>query len=459
MGNDSLEFYPHPDAEKTIICTEMSLGDLDRLHPSQKSYQELKILIRYAWPLILTYLLQNVLPYASVFSVAHLGTSELGAVSLGTMTANITGYAVYQGFATSLDTLCAQAYGSGNKKLVGVYVQRMVVLLWAITIPIGFIWYNSEAILSFMVPQKEVVRLAAIYLKILLLGAPGWAAFESGKRFVQSQGIFTASLYVLLFVAPLSCFLQWYLVWGLDWGFVGAPVALAITNNLLPVGLVIYIWFIDGKQCWQGLSRSVFENWGPMIRLAVPGFFMVEAELLAFEILTLQASWLGEIPLAAQGILITVATITNQIPMPWSIASATRVANLIGAESPLQAKRAAKTAVLGAVFIGCCNTITLVAARNIIPALFTDNKEVSSLASKVFIMMASLQLVDALADCCNGLLRGIGRQEVGGYVALGSFSLVRTCPLCRSGIREPSMLTAQHRSAYRYHISFHSLCH
>lgn len=91
--------------------------------------RESKVLTRYSAPLILTFLLQYSLTAASIFAVGHLGTIELGAVSLASMTANITGYAIYQGLATSLDTLCAQAYGSGRKKLVGLQMQRMVCSL------------------------------------------------------------------------------------------------------------------------------------------------------------------------------------------------------------------------------------------------------------------------------------------------------------------------------------------
>lgn len=88
--------------------------------------RETKVLFRYSAPLILTFFLQYSLTIASIFTVGHLGTVELAAVSLASMTANITGYAIYHGLATSLDTLCAQAYGSGRKKLVGLQTQRMV---------------------------------------------------------------------------------------------------------------------------------------------------------------------------------------------------------------------------------------------------------------------------------------------------------------------------------------------
>ena len=132
------------------------------------------------------------------------------------MTANITGYAIYQGLATSLDTLCAQAYGSGKKKLVGLQMQRMIYFLWLITIPIGILWLLADNILVAIVPETDVARLAGLYLRIVLPGAPGYACFEAGKRFMQAQGLFSAALYVLLFCAPLNAFLNWFFVWVSD---------------------------------------------------------------------------------------------------------------------------------------------------------------------------------------------------------------------------------------------------
>ena len=166
--------------------------------------REAKTLWRYSSPLVVTFVLQYSLTVASIFTVGHLGKVELGAVSLASMTANITGYAIYQGLATSLDTLCAQAYGSGKKHLVGLQLQRMVYFLWALTIPIGIIWLSAEKILEMIVPEKESAQYAGLYLRILLLGAPGYACFESGKRFVQAQGLFSATTYVLLIAAPLN---------------------------------------------------------------------------------------------------------------------------------------------------------------------------------------------------------------------------------------------------------------
>lgn len=109
-----------------------------------------------------------------------------------------------------------------------------------------------------------------------------------------------------------------------------------------------------------------------MIRLALPGLVMVEAEWMAFEILTLSASWLGPIPLAAQSILINIATIMAQIALPLSITAASRVANLIGAGLPSHAMLAAKATLMGAILVGIFNTAVLMCFGNYIPLLFTD---------------------------------------------------------------------------------------
>lgn len=388
--------------------------------------REAKTLSIYSLPLMATFLLQYSLTVASIFTVGHIGTAELGAVSLASMTANITGYAVYQGLATSLDTLCAQAYGSGKRKLVGLQMQRMIYFLWAITIPIGVIWLLADKILAAIVPEPAVAELAGLYLKVVLIGAPGYAAFEAGKRYVQAQGLFSASLYVLLFTAPFNAFLNWFFVWHLKTGFVGAPMAVAIADNILPLGLWIYVRFFSkkGMSCWPGFTRQALKNWGPMVKLALPGVIMVEAEVLAFEILTFASSYFGVTVLAAQSVLATLTSITFMIPFPLSIAASTRVANLIGATLADAAKLTTKVAFFGAIIIGCLNVTLLSALKDYIPRLFTSDPDVIKLVSDILPLCAAFQLFDALAALCNGTLRGLGRQHFGGYVQLFCYYVI-----------------------------------
>lgn len=258
------------------------------------------------------------------------------------MSAAVSCLAPFQGLATSLDTLCSQAYGSGHKHLVGLQCQRMAAFLLCLSAPVAILWLFSERILIHVVPDAESARLAGLYLRVMIFAIPGIILFETGKRFLQAQGLFRATTYVLLVAAPVNIFTNWLLVWKLDWGFIGAPIAVAITESLLPVLLVLYVRLFGGSQCWGGFSKRAFANWWVMIRLALPGMIMVEAEWLAFEIMTLLASRFGTEYLAAQSVLATLSTISYQIPFPVSIAASTRIANLIGAGMVDAAKTTAR---------------------------------------------------------------------------------------------------------------------
>jgi MATE family multidrug resistance protein len=231
-------------------------------------------------------------------------------------------------------------------------------------------------------------------------------------------------MYILLLCAPLNGFLNWLFVWHLGWGFVGAPIAVAITENLLPILLFLYVRFIDGYQCWGGFDRRALKNWTPMIKLALPGLIMVLAEFLAFEVLTLSSSWLGSTDLAAQSVLGSVTGLTFQIPFPMSVAASTRIANLIGATLAVPAKTAAKVAVVAAVFVGFFNLFLLSVFRHQIASLFTPDQDVIDLVARLLPICATFQVFDALAANCNGILRGLGRQEIGGYVGLFAYYLV-----------------------------------
>lgn len=386
--------------------------------------REAKTIATYSAPLIVTFVLQYSINVCSIFTVGRIGKIELGAVSLANMSAAITCMAPFQGLATSLDTLCAQAYGSGHKHLVGLQFQRMTTFLLCMSVPIAVVWWFAEDILKHIVPEPESARLAGLYLRVMIFSIPGLIVFECGKRFTQAQGLFHATTYVLIIVAPFNIFLMWLLVWKLDYGFIGAPIAVAITENILPIVLFLYVKFIDGYQCWGGFSKRAFTNWWPMIKLALPGMVMVEAEWLAFEIMTLLASRFGAEYLAAQSVLTTLATISYQIPFPVSIASSTRTANLIGANLVDAAKITARVSCVAALLIGFFNLTIFSSLRFQLPLMFTDDPDVIEIVAHSLPVVAVTQVFDGFSAGAHGLLRGIGKQAIGGPANLIAYYVI-----------------------------------
>ena len=399
------------------------------VHTSVK--RELIYLGKASMPLTMTFLLQYSLTVASVFSVGHLGKTELGAVSLASMTANITGFALIQGLATCLDTLCAQAYGAGSHHQVGEYFQKCTLMIMVFFIPVGVLWVYSHEVLSLIVDDPKLVALSVQYLRVVLPGIPAYVMFECGKRFVQAQGIFHASTLVLAICAPINAILNYVLVWNPTFGlgFVGAPLAVTLSTWLMAFLLLLYVIFIDGSKCWGGFSYRVFQKWGVMIRLAIPGVIMVEAEFLAFEILTLASSRFGTAALAAQSVVSTTMSLFYQIPFAVGIAASTRVANFIGASLSESAKTATYVALSMSVFIAVIDCTICYNFRYAIGNAFSNDEDVIEMVAKLSPAIMFCHFWDGPGAILAGLLRGIGHQRIGGYLNLFLYYVV-ALPLC-----------------------------
>jgi MATE family multidrug resistance protein len=199
---------------------------------------ELKFLSTNSSFLVLASLLYYSVPVTGIIVAGRLGPSELGSVSLANVTSNVTGLVIFQGLATTLDTLCAQAYGSGNFALVGLHVQRMTFLLWCLSVPIAALWFNASGILSIIVPDQRVAQLAGLYLRVLILGVPGIALFETVKRYLQAQGHFAAILYTLGVAAAANIFISWLLVVVKPHPIV-QPTSVTTANDISAV----ILWF------------------------------------------------------------------------------------------------------------------------------------------------------------------------------------------------------------------------
>ncbi|KAI2605532.1 MATE efflux family protein [Hypoxylon sp. NC1633] len=409
----------------SFICCHVLEGDIlsDSLplesDTSGSWAAELWLLLQQSVPLIATYLLQYSYSVITTFVAGHLGADNLAAASIGITTMNIVGLASIEGMATALDTLCAQAYGSGNRLGVGLHVQRMLLLMALAIIPIGVIWTFSPWILSLFVQQKDLAEMAGSFLRVSLIGLPGYASFETGKRFLQAQGDFKAAMVVIIICVPVNALLSWLFAFKLDMGLEGAALGAAITNNLRPVLLLTYIMMPMGRwshQCWGGFSRDALCNWGPMVRLSFAGFAVNLGEWSAFEMVTFSTSYLSSNHLAAQSVVATISILSWHIPFSMSVVISTRIGHLIGAGLLTMARRAAILYAIVFTIVGCVDGFIIFALRNQLPALFSEDQAVRDIASKTMLAVGVFQIIDAIICCSNGLLRGLGRQSIGAWV-------------------------------------------
>lgn len=419
-----------PDQKSKLVITSRRYDSINGIqeNPSEDCHRnkEFWIILKASLPLVTTFFLQFSLTLVSIFSVGHIGKDELAAVSLAIMTFNVS-VSIFNGMATCLDTLCAQAYGAKRYDLVGIYFQKCTCMILAAYIPMAFIWCFSSHLFALIVPDRKLAVLAEKFLRGMSLGAPGYIFFETGKRFLQAQGIFVAGQYCLFIAAPINLLLNYLLVWNKHFGIglYGAPLSTSISYWLMSLLLLCYVRFIDGKKCWDGINlQEALRGWGTMFNLALNGTAMMLSEFVAFEILTLSVSRLGTASLAAQSITSSLATLLFQIPFGISVAASTRIAYHVGAGSINMAKMASRITLNLALVVGVLSFLVVFIFRANIVRIFTTDQEVVKYAT----VSVGILGINQLFDCSNvllaGCLRGQGRQHIGSALNIFAYYVI-----------------------------------
>ncbi|KAG6902011.1 hypothetical protein C0995_005659 [Termitomyces sp. Mi166 len=330
-----------------------------------------------------------------------------------------SGWCVALGGTTALDTLGSQAFAGSTPSDLSVHFQRCVILLYFLFVPVGVLWVFIEPVLLALGQPANLSSDVQAFLRILVFGAPGYIGFESLKKYLQCQGIMSASTTVLLIVSPINVALNVWFIHGTSLGLLGSPIALSLTYWMC-FALLSLMTMMSYKHArngaWGGFRPDALLDirscWS-FLRLAIPGVLMVGTEWAAFEIVALAAGRLGELPLAAQSIIMTTDQILNTIPFGIGVAATTRVGNQIGARSVIGAKRSAHASAILSVIVGAVVMTLLLCLKDVYGHLFSHDAIVVKLVASVMPLVASFQIADGLANSCGGVLRGQGRQQLG----------------------------------------------
>ncbi|KAH8998173.1 MATE efflux family protein [Lactarius akahatsu] len=456
-----------PDEYSPLLVPRIEEDDSagnDPAHPrsSAKVYRdELRILLKYTLPVLGTHLLEYSLVVASVVSIGHLSTVALAASTLGMMTASVTGYSIIQGLSSTLDTMLPSAWTSPNPQLVGLWSQRMAVVMATFLIPISFLWFNAESILLFLHQQPDVAHLAAVYLKYASIGLPAYAFNCISRRYFQSQGLFMVPTQIILVIAPINAFLNYFLVCGpepIALGFVGAPLATAISFNLISIASIVYGIFFVPSTAWHPFSRRSFTSLGVLVKLGLGGIGQTASEWWSWELIGLAASLLGPTVLAAQSVLLVSASTAFQAPFSLSVASSVRIGNLLGERNAARAEVSAKVSMLLALFFAGVSrsraallssmwrvtdlhyhSAIFLTFRNKWGYLFNDDPSASissalpgvitslcvlgviNLVASILPLVALFQVFDGLNTVSGGILRARGKQFTGALLNLSAY--------------------------------------
>eukprot|EP00906_Rhabdomonas_costata_P034900 RCo049074 len=389
-------------------------------------WPEVRLLLRLAAPPAATYLLFYAIQVITFMAVSRLGTLATAGIALGTMTVNLTGFAMVIGLLAGMDTLCAQAFGAENFARVGHITQRGVVvcvLWWSL---ISVVWVFAQPILVLLGQDPEVASLAARHARILITGLPALIGLEAVSRFLRIQNITQPFLWVTVASLPLHILWCWLLIFRLGLGFVGGPLALTLT---FWAQLVLLLGYLAVRrphrvETWPGWSREAFRGWREYFSFAIPGVMMQTMEWASFELMALIAGNLGTAELAAHSILVTLMPVGSYCYYGLGAAASVLVGQYLGQGLHERAILTVKcTLAIGfaivAVVIGLSASL-----REILINFFAQDADVRRVLGAIFMFMWIFTPLDMTSLTCQGLIRGAGKQFYGTVgVIVGSYGV------------------------------------
>ncbi|KAG2449055.1 hypothetical protein HYH02_005804 [Chlamydomonas schloesseri] len=399
---------------------------------------ELRKLLRLAGPLIVQNLFGYLLSVVSAAFIGHLNDPvALSSAVLAGSFYNITGYSLVIGLSAGMETLCGQAFGAKNYPMLGLILQRALLICWAACLPIALFWSQADRLLTLLHQQPEIVDGATRYLHIatpaLFLSAISSCVF----RYLVTQQEVRPSTVCTIVTAALCPLYNWLFVYHLNWRLDGAAVAFVASTGTYSVLLTTYTAVRDWRRrhkpthTWPGFTWRALEGWGPYLRMAAPAAAMICMEWWIFEFVIFMSGSLGafaDVAVAVMGLSFHITSWTYMIPMSIGTAANTRVSNELGAGSADGARRAARVAIACGLCVQLCVSVFLYTGRHTVVRMFTTQPDICYHVGRIMPVLAVSCIGDGLIAVMAGVLRGSGRQSLGACLNLVGYWCVG-CPV------------------------------
>ncbi|TXG52602.1 hypothetical protein EZV62_021771 [Acer yangbiense] len=394
---------------------------------SKKALEEIKAIGKISGPTALSGLLMYSRAMISMLFLGYLGELELAGGSLSIGFANITGYSVISGLAMGMEPICGQAYGAKQWKLLGLTLQRTVLLLLSTSIPISFMWINMNRILLWCGQDKEISSVAHTFIVFSIPDLFFLSLLHPLRVYLRTQGITLPLTYCSAISVLLHVPLNFLLVVHFKMGIAGVAIAMVWTNLNLFLLLSSFVYFSGVfKDSWVSPSMDCLRGWSSLLSLAVPTCVSVCLEWWWYEFMIMLCGLLvnPKATIASMGILIQTTSLVYVFPSSLSLGVSTRIGNELGANRPAKARTCMIVSLICAVALGLMAMLFTTLMRNQWGRFFTSDEEILELTAIALPIAGLCELGNCPQTTGCGVLRGSARPTIGANINLGSFYLV-----------------------------------
>ena len=389
-----------------------------------------KRILQIAVPSIISNITVPLLGLIDVTIVGHLGAAAyIGAIAVGGMLFNII-YWIFGFLRMGTSGMTSQAYGKHDLDEVARLLLRSVGVGLLIAIILVALQYPIRKLaFTFIQTTEEVERLATLYFRICIWGAPamlglygfaGWFIGMQNSRFPM----YIAITQNIVNIAASLCFVYLFhmKVAGVAWGTLTAQYAGFL--------MALLLW----RRYYGGLKKHV--AWHEVLkREAMLRFFQVNRDIflrtLCLVIVTLfftsAGAAQGEIVLAVNTLLMQLFTLFSYIMDGFAYSGEALVGKYVGANNQPALYRTVRQLFIWGVGLSTGFTLLYFFGGKSFLGLLTNETSVIREAGNYFYWVLAIPLTGFAAFLWDGIFIGATATRQMLYsmlVASGSFFLV-----------------------------------
>ncbi|KAL8132719.1 hypothetical protein AgCh_008264 [Apium graveolens] len=392
----------------------------------EKVWIESKKLWRVAGPAIFSRVASFSMFVITQAFAGHLGDLELAAISIVTHVILAFDFGLMLGMASALETLCGQAYGAKEYRMLGIYLQRSFIVLFVVSLLLLPVFFLAAPLLKLLGQPDDVAELCGV-VSLYLIPLHFSFVFQFPlQRFLQSQLKNMVIAWVSLGALILHVLLTWLIVYKFQLGLVGTALSMNISWGIIPIVLYIYTSCGGCPLSWNGFSVEAFAGLWEFLKLSASSGVMLCLENWYYRILIVMTGNLknAKIAVDALSICMSISGWELMIPLAFFAATGVRVSNELGAGNGKGAKFATIVAVSTSTLIGLMFWLLIMIFHNELALIFSSSQEVLEAVNKLSILLAFTILLNSVQPILSGVALGSGWQSYVAYINLGCYYLI-----------------------------------
>nr|QBM79493.1 MATE63 [Rehmannia glutinosa] len=354
--------------------------------------------------------------------VGHLGDIELSAFSIAVSVIGTFSFGFMLGMGSALETLCGQAFGAGQVHMLGIYMQRSMLILFSTCVLLLPIYVFATPVLKLLGQEDDIADPAGVYTLLIVPQLFSLAVTFPSQKFLQAQSKVSVLAWIAFLALVAQVFLCWLFLDVFGWGGAGAALAFDLTSWGTAIAQFVYVvgWCKDG---WKGFSWLAFkEIWG-FVRLSLASAVMLCLEIWYMTSIIVLTGHLNN-AVSAVGSLSICMNVNGWEAMVFvgiNAAISVRVSNELGLGHPRASKYSVYVTVFQSLLIGILCMIIILVTRNHFSIIFTDSKDMQRAVAHLSGLLGITMVLNSVQPVISGVAVGGGWQALVAYINLACY--------------------------------------